>query len=182
MSWLLLLAVCCRAARLSVYVLVAVSQSAAACAYLSLSVGEPPSLINAFPVPSSLLSVLPTLSLQCVVCLCRICFAALGLALSHVSVVLLVALPCLLAVSSLAVFVAHVPAGLICVSVSASFAISVCLRTMCLCDHRCVCVPKVFIDRSLKGWKEVEYEVVRDAKDNCVTVCNMENLDPLGKL
>lgn len=40
---------------------------------------------------------------------------------------------------------------------------------------------QVFIDRSLKGWKEIEYEVVRDAKDNCVTICNMENLDPLGE-
>eukprot|EP00727_Mastigamoeba_balamuthi_P006360 m51a1_g2344 cad protein, putative (2177) ;mRNA; f:563303-570346 len=39
---------------------------------------------------------------------------------------------------------------------------------------------QVLIERSLKGWKEVEYEVVRDAYDNCVTVCNMENLDPLG--
>lgn len=39
---------------------------------------------------------------------------------------------------------------------------------------------KVFLDRSLRGWKEVEYEVVRDAYDNCVTVCNMENVDPLG--
>ncbi|XP_075730098.1 carbamoyl-phosphate synthetase 2, aspartate transcarbamylase, and dihydroorotase rudimentary isoform X1 [Rhipicephalus microplus] len=39
---------------------------------------------------------------------------------------------------------------------------------------------QVLLDRSLKGWKEVEYEVVRDAFDNCITVCNMENLDPLG--
>lgn len=39
---------------------------------------------------------------------------------------------------------------------------------------------QVIIDKSLKGWKEVEYEVVRDAYDNCITVCNMENLDPLG--
>jgi len=39
---------------------------------------------------------------------------------------------------------------------------------------------QVLIERSLKGWKEVEYEVVRDAYDNCVTVCNMENFDPLG--
>ena len=39
---------------------------------------------------------------------------------------------------------------------------------------------QVLIDKSLKGWKEVEYEVVRDAYDNCITVCNMENLDPLG--
>lgn len=39
---------------------------------------------------------------------------------------------------------------------------------------------QLIIDKSLKGWKEVEYEVVRDAYDNCITVCNMENLDPLG--
>ncbi|XP_036406499.1 CAD protein isoform X1 [Megalops cyprinoides] len=39
---------------------------------------------------------------------------------------------------------------------------------------------QVLIDKSLKGWKEIEYEVVRDAYDNCVTVCNMENIDPLG--
>ncbi|KAG1705097.1 CAD protein [Nymphon striatum] len=39
---------------------------------------------------------------------------------------------------------------------------------------------QLFIDKSLKGWKEVEYEVVRDAYDNCITVCNMENIDPLG--
>ncbi|XP_041483716.1 CAD protein-like [Lytechinus variegatus] len=39
---------------------------------------------------------------------------------------------------------------------------------------------QVLIDKSLKGWKEVEYEVVRDAYDNCITVCNMENIDPLG--
>lgn len=39
---------------------------------------------------------------------------------------------------------------------------------------------QVLMDKSLKGWKEVEYEVVRDAYDNCITVCNMENLDPLG--
>lgn len=40
--------------------------------------------------------------------------------------------------------------------------------------------PQVLIEESLRGWKEVEYEVVRDAKDNCITVCNMENFDPLG--
>ncbi|XP_055370971.1 CAD protein [Condylostylus longicornis] len=39
---------------------------------------------------------------------------------------------------------------------------------------------QLIIDKSLRGWKEVEYEVVRDAFDNCITVCNMENLDPLG--
>ncbi|MDE2078959.1 MAG: carbamoyl-phosphate synthase (glutamine-hydrolyzing) large subunit [Patescibacteria group bacterium] len=41
-------------------------------------------------------------------------------------------------------------------------------------------VPQVLIEEYLKGWKEVEYEVVRDARDNCVTVCNMENVDPMG--
>eukprot|EP00934_Nitzschia_sp_Nitz4_P008454 Nitzschia sp. Nitz4//scaffold7_size249615//193132//197941//NITZ4_001201-RA/size249615-augustus-gene-0.14-mRNA-1//1//CDS//3329558514//8444//frame0 len=40
--------------------------------------------------------------------------------------------------------------------------------------------PQILVERSMKGWKEVEYEVVRDAYDNCVTVCNMENFDPLG--
>jgi carbamoyl-phosphate synthase large subunit len=40
--------------------------------------------------------------------------------------------------------------------------------------------PQVLVEESLKGWKEVEYEVVRDAYDNCVTVCNMENFDPMG--
>jgi len=39
---------------------------------------------------------------------------------------------------------------------------------------------QVIIDKSLRGWKEVEYEVVRDSNDNCITVCNMENFDPLG--
>uniref|UniRef100_A0A4W4H0W6 Carbamoyl phosphate synthase arginine-specific large chain n=1 Tax=Electrophorus electricus TaxID=8005 RepID=A0A4W4H0W6_ELEEL len=39
---------------------------------------------------------------------------------------------------------------------------------------------QVLVDKSLKGWKEIEYEVVRDAYDNCITVCNMENVDPLG--
>ncbi|PIK48468.1 putative CAD protein [Apostichopus japonicus] len=39
---------------------------------------------------------------------------------------------------------------------------------------------QILVDKSMKGWKEVEYEVVRDAYDNCVTVCNMENVDPLG--
>src|SRR5699024_5931062 len=39
---------------------------------------------------------------------------------------------------------------------------------------------QLLIEKSLKGWKEVEYEVVRDKYDNCITVCNMENLDPLG--
>lgn len=40
--------------------------------------------------------------------------------------------------------------------------------------------PQVLVEKSLKGWKEVEYEVVRDKFDNCITVCNMENFDPLG--
>ncbi|WP_305150295.1 carbamoyl-phosphate synthase (glutamine-hydrolyzing) large subunit [uncultured Duncaniella sp.] len=40
--------------------------------------------------------------------------------------------------------------------------------------------PQVLVEKSLKGWKEVEYEVVRDRFDNCITVCNMENFDPLG--
>ena len=40
--------------------------------------------------------------------------------------------------------------------------------------------PQVLVEKSLKGWKEIEYEVVRDRYDNCITVCNMENLDPLG--
>ncbi|KAK6196456.1 hypothetical protein LQW54_011504 [Pestalotiopsis sp. IQ-011] len=40
--------------------------------------------------------------------------------------------------------------------------------------------PQILVEKSLKGWKEVEYEVVRDANDNCITVCNMENFDPLG--
>ena len=40
--------------------------------------------------------------------------------------------------------------------------------------------PQVLVEKSLKGWKEIEYEVVRDRYDNCVTVCNMENFDPLG--
>ncbi len=40
--------------------------------------------------------------------------------------------------------------------------------------------PQILVEKSLKGWKEVEYEVVRDSFDNCITVCNMENFDPLG--
>mmetsp|Transcript_50152 Transcript_50152/g.54142 ORF Transcript_50152/g.54142 Transcript_50152/m.54142 type:complete len:1514 (+) Transcript_50152:67-4608(+) len=40
--------------------------------------------------------------------------------------------------------------------------------------------PQILVEKSMKGWKEIEYEVVRDAYDNCVTVCNMENFDPLG--
>jgi carbamoyl-phosphate synthase large subunit len=40
--------------------------------------------------------------------------------------------------------------------------------------------PQILVEESIKGWKEVEYEVVRDRFDNCITVCNMENFDPLG--
>lgn len=40
--------------------------------------------------------------------------------------------------------------------------------------------PQILVEKSLKGWKEAEYEVVRDRVDNCITVCNMENFDPLG--
>lgn len=40
--------------------------------------------------------------------------------------------------------------------------------------------PQVLVEECLRGWKEIEYEVVRDARDNCITVCNMENLDPMG--
>lgn len=49
-----------------------------------------------------------------------------------------------------------------------------------LCRKAFAASPQVLIERSMKGWKEIEYEVVRDAHDNCITVCNMENFDPLG--
>ncbi|KAF2645706.1 carbamoyl-phosphate synth [Massarina eburnea CBS 473.64] len=49
-----------------------------------------------------------------------------------------------------------------------------------LCHKAFAASPQVLIERSMKGWKEIEYEVVRDARDNCITVCNMENFDPLG--
>ncbi|XP_052750577.1 CAD protein isoform X2 [Galleria mellonella] len=49
-----------------------------------------------------------------------------------------------------------------------------------LAHHALSHSDQLIIDKSLKGWKEVEYEVVRDAYDNCITVCNMENIDPLG--
>lgn len=49
-----------------------------------------------------------------------------------------------------------------------------------LCSKAFSASPQVLIERSMKGWKEIEYEVVRDAHDNCITVCNMENFDPLG--
>ncbi len=39
---------------------------------------------------------------------------------------------------------------------------------------------QVLLERSVAGWKEIEYEVMRDGADNCITVCNMENLDPIG--
>jgi carbamoyl-phosphate synthase, large subunit len=49
-----------------------------------------------------------------------------------------------------------------------------------LCSKAFAFAPQVLVEKSLKGWKEVEYEVVRDCYDNCITVCNMENFDPLG--
>ncbi|KEF52969.1 protein pyrABCN [Exophiala aquamarina CBS 119918] len=49
-----------------------------------------------------------------------------------------------------------------------------------LCTKAFAASPQVLIERSMKGWKEIEYEVVRDSRDNCITVCNMENFDPLG--
>ena len=49
-----------------------------------------------------------------------------------------------------------------------------------LCNKAFAASPQVLVERSMKGWKEIEYEVVRDAHDNCITVCNMENFDPLG--
>ncbi|GIZ41350.1 hypothetical protein CKM354_000465600 [Cercospora kikuchii] len=49
-----------------------------------------------------------------------------------------------------------------------------------LCHKAFAASPQILVERSMKGWKEIEYEVVRDAYDNCITVCNMENFDPLG--
>ncbi|KAG6812083.1 hypothetical protein H0H92_004447 [Tricholoma furcatifolium] len=49
-----------------------------------------------------------------------------------------------------------------------------------LCAKAFATSPQVLVERSMKGWKEIEYEVVRDCRDNCITVCNMENFDPLG--
>ena len=49
-----------------------------------------------------------------------------------------------------------------------------------LCGKAFAASPQVLIEKSMKGWKEIEYEVVRDSRDNCITVCNMENFDPLG--
>ena len=49
-----------------------------------------------------------------------------------------------------------------------------------ICEKAFSFSPQVLVEKSLKGWKEIEYEVVRDRYDNCITVCNMENFDPLG--
>ncbi|GJN91739.1 hypothetical protein Rhopal_004762-T1 [Rhodotorula paludigena] len=49
-----------------------------------------------------------------------------------------------------------------------------------LCTKAFATSSQVLVERSMKGWKEIEYEVVRDCRDNCITVCNMENFDPLG--
>ncbi|KAG0169580.1 hypothetical protein DFQ28_003555 [Apophysomyces sp. BC1034] len=49
-----------------------------------------------------------------------------------------------------------------------------------LCNKAFATSPQVLVEKSMKGWKEIEYEVVRDCRDNCITVCNMENFDPLG--
>lgn len=49
-----------------------------------------------------------------------------------------------------------------------------------LCEKAFSFSPQVLVEKSLRGWKEIEYEVVRDSYDNCITVCNMENFDPLG--
>lgn len=49
-----------------------------------------------------------------------------------------------------------------------------------LCTKAFAASPQVLVEKLMKGWKEIEYEVVRDAYDNCITVCNMENFDPLG--
>lgn len=49
-----------------------------------------------------------------------------------------------------------------------------------ICEKAFSFSPQVLVEKSLKGWKEIEYEVVRDQFDNCITVCNMENFDPLG--
>ena len=43
-------------------------------------------------------------------------------------------------------------------------------------------IGQALIERSVAGWKEIEYEVVRDHEDNCITVCNMENIDPVGSI
>lgn len=51
---------------------------------------------------------------------------------------------------------------------------------MCVVWQALAMSRQILVEKSLLGWKEVEYEVVRDVADNCVTVCNMENFDPLG--
>ena len=53
-------------------------------------------------------------------------------------------------------------------------------QLVALCEKAFAFSPQVLVEKSLKGWKEIEYEVVRDRYDNCITVCNMENFDPLG--
>ncbi|KAI9311038.1 hypothetical protein BX666DRAFT_1096272 [Dichotomocladium elegans] len=53
-------------------------------------------------------------------------------------------------------------------------------QLIALCNKAFATSPQVLIEKSMKGWKEIEYEVVRDCQDNCITVCNMENFDPLG--
>ena len=49
-----------------------------------------------------------------------------------------------------------------------------------ICKKAFAVSPEVLVERSMKGWKEIEFEVVRDSAGNCITVCAMENLDPLG--
>ncbi|ORZ40002.1 protein URA1 [Catenaria anguillulae PL171] len=53
-------------------------------------------------------------------------------------------------------------------------------QLVALCTSAFASSPQVLIEKSMKGWKEIEYEVVRDSNNNCITVCNMENFDPLG--
>ena len=56
-----------------------------------------------------------------------------------------------------------------------------CQHSLYLCTIQALALSsQILIEQSLLGWKEIEYEVVRDAADNCITVCNMENFDPLG--
>ncbi|KTW28469.1 carbamoyl-phosphate synthase, large subunit [Pneumocystis carinii B80] len=49
-----------------------------------------------------------------------------------------------------------------------------------LCSKAFIISPQVLIEKSMKGWKEIEYEILRDCRDNCIAICNMENFDPLG--
>lgn len=51
---------------------------------------------------------------------------------------------------------------------------------LALCNKAFAASPQILIEKSMKGWKEIEYEVVRDVQDVCITICNMENFDPLG--